>query len=47
MGLVAILLPALLALTIVARRHHHKRILKQRITDLERLWKINVHQRPH
>ncbi len=46
MGLFAILLPALFALTVVVRRHHCKRVMKQRIAELERLWKLNVHQRP-
>ena len=46
MGAIAILLPALLAFTVVARRHHHKRVIKQRIAELERMWKLNVYQRP-
>lgn len=46
MGAIAILLPALLAFSIVAHRHHRKRVLRQRVAGLERLWKLSIHQPP-
>ncbi|WP_146141036.1 hypothetical protein [Stenomitos frigidus] len=46
-GVIALLLPLIVALSIVARRHYHQRVMRQRIAKLERLWQLHYRQNIH